>query len=100
MTADDAATDAISYVGNSHRSLIDHIMVSNDVRMGSIQGDDAAIVRLDQSVDDFSRDISDHVPIVFRMIYRESPLTLTVPKDQAATVEIPPGSNTLEFTFN
>lgn len=100
MTADDATTDAISFVGNSHRSLIDHIMVSNDVRLGSIQGDDAAIVRLDQSVQDFSRDVSDHVPIVFRMIYRESPLTITVSKDQAATVKIPPGSNTLEFTFN
>ena len=74
MTADDATTDAISFVGQRHRSLIDHIIVSNDVQRGSIQGDDAAIVRLDRSVRDFADTVSDHVPIVFRMIMRAAPI--------------------------
>ncbi|MFO0948977.1 MAG: hypothetical protein U1D30_24210 [Planctomycetota bacterium] len=35
LTADDATTDAISYVGLSHRSLIDHVVVSGDVNPDS-----------------------------------------------------------------
>lgn len=74
MTADDRSDDAISYIGASHRSLIDHIMVSRDVNLGRIAGDDAAIVRLDRSVQDFARDVSDHIPIVFRIVYRDMPI--------------------------
>lgn len=74
LTSDDADDNALSYVGASHRSLIDHIVVSNDVQMSPISGDDAAIVRLDKSVRDFTRDISDHVPLVIRMVSREKPL--------------------------
>lgn len=74
LTADDAQEGALSYIGNSHRSLIDHIVVSNDVSLSPISGDDAAIVRLDKSVQDFTRDISDHVPIVIRMVSRNKPL--------------------------
>lgn len=74
MTADDLSDDAISYVGRRHRSLIDHVLVSRDVQLGDIAGDDAAIVRLDRSVSDFSNDVSDHIPIVFRMVYRETPI--------------------------
>ena len=76
LTADDQMNNAISYVGQRYKSLIDHIVVSNDVHMGSISGDDAAIVRLDQSVSNFTRDISDHVPIVLRLIARDNPIDL------------------------
>jgi endonuclease/exonuclease/phosphatase family metal-dependent hydrolase len=100
LTADDATTDAISYVGNSHRSLIDHIMVSNDVRTGDISGDDAAIVRLDRSIRDFSQDVSDHVPVVFRMIYRDQPIDIEDPIRPAAhRIPIPEDSAIVEVGF-
>ena len=84
MTADDATTDAVSYIGDSpHRSLIDHILVSKDVRIGEICADDAAIVRLNRSVRDFTQRVSDHVPLVFRMIYRDEPLELAPPDPEA-----------------
>lgn len=70
LTADDATNGSISYVGTRHRSLIDHIIVSRDLRLAEIAGDDAAIVRLDRSTRDFADQISDHVPLVFRMILR------------------------------
>lgn len=102
LTADDASTDAISYVGGSHDSLIDHIMVSNDVRMGDIQGDDAAIVRLDRSVRDFARDVSDHVPVVFRMVQREEPVP--VPDGGTSSgghrLEIPEDASSVELSFH
>ena len=44
------------------RALIDHIIISKDLKPGSIQGEDAAIVRLDKSATDFSKNVSDHVP--------------------------------------
>ena len=71
LTTDDAEDGGFSYVGGTHRSLIDHIIVSRDVPLGSIQNDDAAIVRLDRSVADFASTASDHVPIVMRMVYRD-----------------------------
>ncbi|MFV0385224.1 trypsin-like peptidase domain-containing protein [Paracoccus sp. (in: a-proteobacteria)] len=77
LTTDDAADNALSYVGDSHRSLIDHIVVSKDVQMSPISGDDAAIVRLDKTVADFTRDVSDHVPLVIRMVARDAPLQIT-----------------------
>ena len=77
LTVDDAGTDAVSFVGDSHRSLIDHILVSRDVRLGEISGDDAAIVRLDKSVQSFAARVSDHVPVVFRMVYRDTPVDTT-----------------------
>jgi endonuclease/exonuclease/phosphatase family metal-dependent hydrolase len=88
MTADDASGDAISFVGASHRSLIDHILVSNDVDLGVIDNDDAAIVRLDKSVRDFADRVSDHVPIVFRMVLRPAVIDLPQPGEDGA-VEIP-----------
>ncbi len=100
MTADDATTDAISYVGRSYRSLIDHIIVSRDVRAGDILGDDAAIVRLDRSVRDFSKDVSDHVPIVFRMIYRDQPVDVEEPERPGVTpIPIPEGSSAVSLGF-
>jgi hypothetical protein len=54
--------DAITYVGRSHRFLIDHIITSRDVVPGDIQGDDVAIVRLDKSISNFTQAVSDHVP--------------------------------------
>ncbi|OED50538.1 hypothetical protein AB838_01875 [Rhodobacteraceae bacterium (ex Bugula neritina AB1)] len=76
LTSDDADDNALSYVGPRHRSLIDHIVVSDDVTLAEISGDDAAIVRLDKNVADFVSDISDHVPLVIRMISRDSPLQI------------------------
>lgn len=76
LTTDDAADNALSYVGARYRSLIDHIVVSNDVRMSPISGDDAAIVRLDKTVADFTRDVSDHVPLVIRMVSRDAPMQI------------------------
>ena len=77
MTVDDATggdPGAITYVGNSHRSLIDHIVVSGDVEPGPIFGDDVAIVRLDRVINQFSQNVSDHIPVVFRMVFRDAPL--------------------------
>jgi endonuclease/exonuclease/phosphatase family metal-dependent hydrolase len=100
MTADDATTDAISYVGSSYRSLIDHIIVSRDVLLGEISGDDTAIVRLDKSVRDFSRRVSDHVPLVFRMVYRDQSIDIE-PKVSAKgiSVPIPPRSSAVHIDF-
>ncbi|MBX2979476.1 MAG: endonuclease [Flavobacteriales bacterium] len=72
LTLDDDANDAISYVGARNKSLIDHIIVSKDVQLGDISGDDAGIVRLDRSVKDFVSDVSDHVPLVCRLIYKKA----------------------------
>ena len=74
LTADDARSGAISYVGDSHRSLIDHIVTSRDVRVAPISGDDAAIVRLDRTMSDFTEAISDHVPLAMRLVARGRPL--------------------------
>lgn len=82
LTVDDSQTDAISYVGAAHRSLIDHIIVSSDVQLGDLSGDDAGIVRLDRSVQDFVKGVSDHVPVVCRLIYKrgdERPVAGGVP---------------------
>ena len=104
MTADDATTDAISYVGTSHRSLIDHIITSRDVVAGDISGDDAAIVRLDASVSDFSDTVSDHVPVVFRMVMREDPIEHPIDDDDdgqnITSIDIPDGSNKVEVSFS
>ncbi len=101
MTTDDASDDAISYVGDRYRSLIDHIIVSRDVQMGSIAGDDAAIVRLDKSARDFADKVSDHVPVLFRMIYRETPVDVTPGGDDADAlrVAIPEDATALRFAF-
>ena len=103
MTADDSTTDAISYVGNSHRSLIDHIIISRDVVAGDISGDDAAIVRLDTSIRDFSDNVSDHVPVVFRMVMRGNG-GLVIPGNgddtqSVTSIDIPDGSNSVEVSF-
>lgn len=100
MTADDATTDAVSYVGGSRRSLIDHIVVSSDVRLGEISGDDTAIVRLDRSVRDFADRVSDHLPLVFRMVYRAQPVDIEpVEPDAAHRLAIPDGATALEVSF-
>jgi V8-like Glu-specific endopeptidase/endonuclease/exonuclease/phosphatase family metal-dependent hydrolase len=100
LTADDATTDAISYIGGSHRSLIDHVLVSRDVRLGEISGDDAAIVRLDRSIRDFAGRVSDHVPVVFRMIYRDEPIDVVPsPGAPGVNVLIPEGAARLCLGF-
>ncbi len=103
LTEDDATSgdrSAISFVGDRHRSLIDHIIVSRDVKTGDIMGDDAAIVRLDRDMPSFPDTISDHVPVAFRMVFRAAPVDVS---DDVATdarrVDIPSGSNRLHLTF-
>ncbi|MCY9517845.1 endonuclease [Paenibacillus apiarius] len=73
LTRDDAAAGHISYLKEPWHSLIDHIVVSKDmkVHVGAIEDDDAAIVRLDRSLQHFVRNISDHAPLVLRVIYKD-----------------------------
>ena len=97
LTTDDARDGGISYIGRRHRSLIDHIIVSDDVPLGRIQGDDAAIVRLDRTVADFADDASDHVPLVMRMVYRDDP-TDEDPEDETV-VDIPDGAEKVRLAF-
>lgn len=70
LTADDAQAGHLSYVKPPY-SLIDHIVISKDMKVGSIEGDDAAIVRLDRGLRDFVKRFSDHVPLVLRVIYKD-----------------------------
>lgn len=102
LTSDDADDNALSYVGANHRSLIDHIIVSDDVVMSPISGDDAAIIRLDKSVRDFTRDISDHVPLVIRMVNRAAPLQIdgAVTSDEGVLrLPVPAGAQAVEIGF-
>ncbi|WP_342548846.1 endonuclease [Paenibacillus sp. FSL P2-0089] len=75
LTLDDAQAGHISYIGD-HKSLIDHIIITKDTRAGVIsfdgKQDDAGIVRFDKSMPDYASRISDHVPIVLRIIYKDS----------------------------
>ena len=99
LTTDDAEDGGISYVGRRHRSLIDHIVVSHDVPLGRIQGDDAAIVRLDRSVADFADTASDHVPLVMRMVYTEEPAQ-PVGSTREPAIEIPQGARRVKLDFS
>ncbi len=99
LTTDDARDGGISYIGRRHRSLIDHIIVSDDVPLGSIEGDDAAIVRLDRSVADFADDASDHVPLVMRMVYRDEPRDDDDQGDEGPVLEIPDGAERVRLAF-
>jgi endonuclease/exonuclease/phosphatase family metal-dependent hydrolase len=102
LTADDAVSGAISFVGDRHRSLIDHIMVSKDLKLGAISGDDAAIVRLDKSTRDFADDVSDHVPVVIRAVRAATPVDMTAstePGDEPARIPVPGGKTTVVVDF-
>ncbi|MDD9908021.1 MAG: hypothetical protein OXT06_30965 [Rhodospirillaceae bacterium] len=101
LTTDDAADGGISYVGRRHRSLIDHIVVSSDARLGRIADDDAAIVRLDRSVADFADSASDHVPVVMRMVYRDTPIDTGNAGGASGQgqIDIPDGASSLRLQF-
>lgn len=98
LTSDDQDDGALSFVGRRHRSLIDHIITTKDVQAGDIAGDDAAIVRLDQSIPGFADDVSDHVPVVMRIVYRDAAVVLD-PDDNGVvnTIDIPDGVDRLRF---
>ncbi len=102
LTSDDADDNALSYVGARYRSLIDHIVVSNDVVMSPISSDDAAIVRLDRSVQDFTKDVSDHVPLVIRMVNRDAPLQVDAGQqpDKTHQTDVPAGSTSVTLSFD
>ncbi len=73
LTSDDHQEDAMTYVGNpKYQSVIDHIIVSKDTQLGEIEADDAAIVRLDKELAIFTKEISDHVPVVVRILYKDT----------------------------
>lgn len=78
MTKDDEDSGHLSYVKSPFFSLIDHILVSKDINIGKISNDDIAIVRLDKSLPNFIRNVSDHVPLVMRIMYK--PLTEYISK--------------------
>ena len=101
LTADDAVTGAASYVGGTRRSLIDHIITSRDLRAGDISGDDAAIVRLDQSVRNFSDAVSDHVPVVMRLVLRDRSVDIgkTEAPGHSASIDVPEGARSLLVDF-
>ena len=73
--------------------------MSDDVPLGRISGDDAAIVRLDRSVAGFVSDASDHVPIVMRMVYREEPADDSGRSDDSLSFDIPEGARKASLTF-
>ncbi|MDJ0851772.1 MAG: trypsin-like peptidase domain-containing protein [Myxococcota bacterium] len=101
LTTDDQDDNAISYVGTRHRSLIDHIIISRDVRPGDLAGDDAAIIRLDRSVADFADDVSDHVPVVMRVVLRDAPVAVEpVGEDGRARIQVPEGTHSLTLDFD
>lgn len=99
LTTDDAEDGGISYVGARYKSLIDHIVVSSDVRLGRIEDDDAAIVRLDRSVADFVEDASDHVPVVVRLVYRDEPVVGDSAGNENEIV-IPEGASRIKLQFD
>jgi V8-like Glu-specific endopeptidase/endonuclease/exonuclease/phosphatase family metal-dependent hydrolase/lysophospholipase L1-like esterase len=102
LTLDDASAGAASYVGARHKSLIDHIVISRDVRPGDIAGDDAAIVRLDRSVGDFASAVSDHTPIVMRIVSRANPVSIDPePREtDRAAVPVPSGASEVILSFD
>ncbi|MEM1165778.1 MAG: trypsin-like peptidase domain-containing protein [Planctomycetota bacterium] len=107
LTTDDQDAMAASYVGGSRRSLLDHIVVSSDVPVGAIQGDDAAIIRLDQSIASFADRVSDHTPVCVRLVYRETPVPVVdLASDgepgtagEGHVVQIPAGVDHVRLTF-
>ena len=101
LTADDAVTGAASFVGDRRRSLIDHIITSRDIQPGDISGDDAAIVRLDRSVRDFASAVSDHVPVVMRMVLRDNPIDVGEPAEPApaAAIDVPDWAKSVVVDF-
>ena len=66
--------------------------------LGAIQGDDAAIVRLDRSVANFSDTASDHVPLVMRMVYRDDPVA-GEPGGEGPVLDIPDGAERVRLEF-
>lgn len=99
LTADDATTSAMSYVGARHKSLIDHIIISRDIQAGDIDGDDAAIVRIDKSISNYTDKVSDHVPVLFRMIMNDTPAYPDPDVKEENVISIPIGSEKVKINF-
>ncbi|MCP5007241.1 MAG: trypsin-like serine protease [Planctomycetes bacterium] len=75
LTADDAASggDAVSWIGGSNKSLIDHIFVSNDALKTTVT-DSITVTRLDKSIPNFDATLSDHIPVIFRALFGNEPI--------------------------
>lgn len=101
LTSDDEDRNAAIFIGGARRSAIDHIVISDDVRTGDIMGDDAAIVRLDRRIRDFADGVSDHVPVVMRMVARARPLDVEVEPDtgQRTVFTIPSRARSARIVF-
>lgn len=101
LTADDSLGNASTYVGGHHHSVIDHIVISNDLTPASIAGDDAAIVRLDRSIMDFANAVSDHVPLAMRLVARDGsiPAEPNIPAEQIL-LPIPQGAENIMIDFS
>ncbi len=88
LTADDQEDGNITYLSSRFRSLIDHVIVAGDLHTGDIQGDDLGIVRFDRTIADFVEEISDHTPLVMRIVLRPEVVT-TEPEPQPEPDEGP-----------
>jgi hypothetical protein len=97
LTADDTASGTACFVGGP-TSIIDHIVVSDDIEPDDIEGDAAAIVRLDRSIADFSCVASDRVPVVFRLVFAGDGQAASSDGD-AAVLTIPRGATGVRVSF-
>ena len=113
LTSDDEEDGAISFLNPRFASLIDHVVVAGDLRIGEIQGDDLAIVRFDQSISDFDELFSDHTPLVMRLVFHDPVLreNLSTRGDTPARegdrarlspdeIAIPPSATKVSVTFD
>jgi V8-like Glu-specific endopeptidase/endonuclease/exonuclease/phosphatase family metal-dependent hydrolase len=100
LTADDSSGGATTYVGGSHHSVIDHIVISSDLSPAPISGDDAAIVRLDRSMANFSDQLSDHVPLAMRLVSRTGAVPIdTGDAGGAVSISVPENTSSMNITF-
>ncbi len=100
LTADDSNGGATTYVGGGHHSVIDHIVISSDLDPVPISGDDAAIVRLDRSMRNFTDQVSDHVPLAMRLVARDGGVVICpeIP-NETKLVKVPNGSTSVKLEF-
>lgn len=106
LTSNDEEDGAISFLNPRFASLIDHVVVAGDLKIGEIKGDDLAIVRFDQSISDFDELFSDHTPLVMRLVFHEerqvdldTPATPT-PASTTNEIQIPETAEKLTVLFD
>ncbi len=111
LTADDHEDGAITLLNPRFASLIDHVIVAGDLQLGDIEDDDLAIVRFDRSISDFVDTLSDHTPLVMRVVMRDEAVPRQVPGDGAGgsaggggeapdAIDIPQGASAVRVSFD